>query len=856
MAKISKLLLQLCHSKDSTCMSGPPGPPGPPGPKGNRGRRGQKGKTGYKGDRGIMGSPGKRGKQGSQGPLGLKGETGTKGQKGERGGTGMTGSKGEPGQSISSPIVIASPATLTVNEGESASFQCSASGNPRPAIMWSKLGNKSEISKSAASGAKLKLQNVTGNDSSLYQCTAKNILGKDQAAVKLEVNGHTRGCAAKLQLFTDVVKTGLDFTVPVEKSRIHVRDAPRVSPEFKELVKVWQKAFSDGDVSLFRYYRNAVNRERETLRGRFYASKVNQLKHTKPSQWWNSVKRIAGMTPAADTDIVISFLQIEGTEGLSEHNIARSTLPLLSLWSPFGDRRQRVKLSRDCFSEWGPVPAGVPQGTKLGPWLFILMINDLRVRGFHSRKYVDDTTVAEIVPRGELSDIQSAVYAVETWSSDQRMALSAVTCKVMNIDFKKNKRVFEPLGVNGKDLSVVSSAKILVHPRVTLHHGPIHAIEGSDITLPTCHVTGHPHPVVTWSKSFGQLPHGRVQFNNSVIKLLDVRKSDSDNYLCTARNLLGSVVKRTHLVVVSLPQFTVRPPGKVLAIPGDTLTLNCNAIGDPQPVVSWKRQGAQLPVGRSHMTSQALTLRNVSGEDAGNYICVATSAGVFHIEAISDVEVRPPRGNYLADCSDALKSGHTQSGVYSVNPDGKEHFNVYCDMRTDGGGWTVFQRRQHGSVDFYRGWRDYKAGFGQLNGEFWLGNDKIHTLTIARSSSLRVDMEDWNGARAYAKYGKFNTGDEQAQYRLEVGSYSGTAGDSLAWHNGMVFGTKDRDNDRRSYENCAVAYSGAWWYNHCYWSNLNGKYLGNKRGNQGVRWRDFRGPLSLKFVEMKLRPAL
>ena len=215
-----------------------------------------------------------------------------------------------------------------------------------------------------------------------------------------------------------------------------------------------------------------------------------------------------------------------------------------------------------------------------------------------------------------------------------------------------------------------------------------------------------------------------------------------------------------------------------------------------------------------------------------------------------------PFFNSPLDCSDLLKAGHTQSGVYSVDPEGKGQFNVYCDMSTDGGGWTVFQRRQNGSVDFYRGWSDYKAGFGQLNGEFWLGNDKIHTLTIARSSSLRVDMEDWNGVRAYAKYGKFNTGDEQAQYRLEVGSYSGTAGDSLAWHNGMVFGTKDRDNDRRSDENCAVLFSGAWWYNDCYWSNLNGKYLGNKRGNQGVRWRDFRGRLSLKFVEMKLRPAL
>ena len=185
---------------------------------------------------------------------------------------------------------------------------------------------------------------------------------------------------------------------------------------------------------------------------------------------------------------------------------------------------------------------------------------------------------------------------------------------------------------------------LAVRPRISLHPGPLHAIEGSDVTLPTCHVTGHPQPVVTWSKSFGQLPHGRVQFNsssrNSAIKLFAVRKSDSDNYLCTARNLLGSVVKRTVLVVVSLPQFTVKPPDKLVAPPGDTLTLNCSATGDPQPVISWKRQGAALPVGRSQRTNEALVLRDVIKEDAGNYICVATSAGVFDIETIIDLEVR------------------------------------------------------------------------------------------------------------------------------------------------------------------------------------------------------------------------
>ena len=190
-----------------------------------------------------------------------------------------------------------------------------------------------------------------------------------------------------------------------------------------------------------------------------------------------------------------------------------------------------------------------------------------------------------------------------------------------------------------------------------------------------------------------------------------------------------------------------------------------------------------------------------------------------------------------------------------MNPDGRGIFNVYCDMRTDGGGWTVFQRRKDGSVDFYRGWNDYKSGFGQLTGEFWLGNDKIHRLTAARPCSLRVELEDWDGVRVYAKYGNFSIGDEHAQYRLEVGSYSGTAGDSLASHNGMAFSTKDRENDRHGRVNCATYWTGAWWYNICHLSHLNGKYLGNIIYDSGVTWYHFkRNYLSLKFAEMKLRP--
>ena len=118
-----------------------------------------------------------------------------------------------------------------------------------------------------------------------------------------------------------------------------------------------------------------------------------------------------------------------------------------------------------------------------------------------------------------------------------------------------------------------------------------------------------------------------------------------------------------------------------------------------------------------------------------------------------------------------------------------------------------------------------------------------------------MELEDWNGNRADAKYGKFNVSDEQPQYRLEVGSYSGTAGDSLAEHNNMAFSTEDRDNDGSRSENCALGFSGSWWYNHCHHSNLNGKYLGDKSDYRGAMWNAFKGLLSLKSTEMKLRPA-
>ena len=182
---------------------------------------------------------------------------------------------------------------------------------------------------------------------------------------------------------------------------------------------------------------------------------------------------------------------------------------------------------------------------------------------------------------------------------------------------------------------------VVVYPRVSLHPGPHHAIDGSSYTLPSCHVTGYPAPVVTWRKSSGPLPQGRVKYNNSALQILHIRKDDSDFYFCEASNLLGHAEKKTLLVVVSPPRFTVKPPAKVFPGVGSTLILDCKATGDPQPVISWKKQDGQLPSGRSRqLTNGTLVIRDITMNDRGIYKCIAPYARVFKTEAVTYIEVQ------------------------------------------------------------------------------------------------------------------------------------------------------------------------------------------------------------------------
>ncbi|XP_019646401.1 PREDICTED: fibrinogen-like protein 1 isoform X2 [Branchiostoma belcheri] len=221
-----------------------------------------------------------------------------------------------------------------------------------------------------------------------------------------------------------------------------------------------------------------------------------------------------------------------------------------------------------------------------------------------------------------------------------------------------------------------------------------------------------------------------------------------------------------------------------------------------------------------------------------------------------------PGAVQASDCADLYAAGQTTSGVYNIRL-GSSNVETYCDMDTAGGGWTVIQRRQDGSVPFNRTWEEYKHGFGNKNGEYWLGNENIHLLTSQKNYTLRVDLEDWEEETRYATYSSFRVSGESDQYRLHISGYSGDAGDSMAGGhtlNGQRFSTVDRDNDVHSSLHCSQALGQAgWWFGICSWSNLNGRYLRNCKSScplwQGVLWNtwiDLR--YSLKSVSMKIKP--
>ncbi|CAF0765141.1 unnamed protein product [Rotaria sp. Silwood1] len=222
----------------------------------------------------------------------------------------------------------------------------------------------------------------------------------------------------------------------------------------------------------------------------------------------------------------------------------------------------------------------------------------------------------------------------------------------------------------------------------------------------------------------------------------------------------------------------------------------------------------------------------------------------------------PSREYAFIDCSEVYLAGKRSSGIYEIWPrTSPKPFRVLCDMDTDGGGWTVIQRRgdYNQQSHFFVTWLSYKRGFGDLTRDFWLGNEKIHSLTTQDEYRLHIDMEDFNDQSRFVDYEWFFITDEQTKYTLNLGRYitTSTGGDSLSYNRGMRFTTRDQDNDQNLSSQCAENYKSGWWHAGCTLANLNGLYLrGNDSTATGVFWNSWLGAkYSLKACEIKVRPS-
>lgn len=191
------------------------------------------------------------------------------------------------------------------------------------------------------------------------------------------------------------------------------------------------------------------------------------------------------------------------------------------------------------------------------------------------------------------------------------------------------------------------------------------------------------------------------------------------------------------------------------------------------------------------------------------------------------------------DCSELYdKYNVRESGPHYISPDNRTVVHAFCNMTTEGG-WTIIQKRQSNS-NFARNWNEYKAGFGEVTGNYWIGNDALHYLT-KRDNILRIQLRPFGGTTKQAEYRNFRVSDESENFRMTYEKYEGSSavdalGGTLVQFQAknMPFSTIDRDNDEYS-GSCADEMRGGWWYNSCSTSNLNGIYCEN--GQNCMTWK-------------------
>uniref|UniRef100_A0A8C5P9Q7 Fibrinogen C-terminal domain-containing protein n=1 Tax=Leptobrachium leishanense TaxID=445787 RepID=A0A8C5P9Q7_9ANUR len=212
-----------------------------------------------------------------------------------------------------------------------------------------------------------------------------------------------------------------------------------------------------------------------------------------------------------------------------------------------------------------------------------------------------------------------------------------------------------------------------------------------------------------------------------------------------------------------------------------------------------------------------------------------------------------------SDCHEIFLKGQKSSGIFKIKPLLARPFEVLCEITAEVG-WTVIQRRRDGSVNFDQLWESYKTGFGTLNGEFWLGLEKMYQISEQGQYLMHIELQDWEQNTKYME-AMFHLGGPSTAYNLQIiGQVKGDLENALSDFRQQAFSTRDRDHDLKSHVNCAKHLSGGWWFSTCGHSNLNGKYFHSiprqrHERKQGIYWKNWKGRYyPLKSTSIKIRP--
>lgn len=398
-------------------------------------------------------------------------------------------------------------------------------------------------------------------------------------------------------------------------------------------------------------------------------------------------------------------------------------------------------------------------------------------------------------------------------------------------------------------------------------------------------VTGDPGYTgagVTWAVSAGTLPDGfNLDANTGVLSGAPVAEGSNTFEISAAYKTKSGATSYQ----VTVATITVSLAGTTLSHGklGAAYSYDFNPLLSVQHDGSYAGSGATWSLAAGTLPA-GLALDNAAGTVSGTPSVAGTASFTMQVsykgksatqsfslpvDAADIVASGTTRtwsdGTLAASCNEYrtgkagyVYAGTVGDGIYRIDVDGAGPLtatDVLCDMTTDGGGWTVIQSRKNGAVDFYRTYAEYAAGFGTAATEYWLGNDRLAALT-ATGKSLRFDLQRKNGQTGYALYSGFKVSPAADGYRLSVTYVSGTVGDSFQNpQNGMRFSAKDKDQDSAA-ANCSTTYRGAWWYNTCHQSNLNGAYLNGTHTTyaDGMEWNTWTGYYeSLVVTKMKVR---